>query len=684
MTQRIKELLISLRTKEHHIYRKSVDYLETNYFEENSVPVTKRVTSRFLEVLKNETPIIMKNQRIVFMRTVKNLPEIFTKNEMENIKNKNYFIHEIGRVCNIAGDYERIINNGLEYEKNKCIKLMDSANGEEKFFLESIIESINGIYEIADRYKKLAEEQGLTEVAKVLRNVPRQKANSFLEALQFFRILHFSLWCEGVYHNIVGRFDQYMYPYMKNDLDKGILTRDEAQELLEEFFITFNLDSDLYVGVQQGDNGQSMMLGGVDKKGNNSFNELSSMCLKASKNLLLIDPKINLRVNKNTPLELYKEGTELTKVGLGFPQYSNDDIVIEGLVKKGYDLEDARDYTVAACWEFIIPKVAMDIPNIGSINFPSILNHSFEKYIYKCQSYEEFYSCFFEEVGEKCREILDRVKNIYIVSSPVMSLMMKDCIENKRDIALGSKYNNYGYHGVGIATAVDALAVIKKCIFDELSLSKDAAIAIIKDKDFSEEIFLRLRYEEKKFGSNDELTNKIACNLINDFGNSVEGLVNERGGCVRAGTGTAMYYLWHAASMSNALSGHRKGENYSANYAPELFVKDIGPLSNIMSLSSPDFTQAINGGPLTIEFHSSVFKNNDGIDKVAKLIKQFIVNGGHQLQLNSVNAEIMRQAQKKPDEYKNLIVRIWGWSAYFVELDKEYQDHVIQRHEFSI
>ena len=134
------------------------------------------------------------------------------------------------------------------------------------------------------------DAEGKRELAEVLKRVPRYGATSFYEALQFFRIIHYSLWLEGDYHNTIGRFDKFAYPYLKADMDKGLYTEETALELLEDFFISFNKDSDLYFGVQQGDNGQSMMLGGVDKDGNEVFNLLSKLCLKASKNLLLIDP----------------------------------------------------------------------------------------------------------------------------------------------------------------------------------------------------------------------------------------------------------------------------------------------------------------------------------------------------------------------------------------------------------
>ena len=160
-------------------------------------------------------------------------------------------------------------------------------------------------------------------------------------------------------------------------------------------------------------------------------------------------------------------------------------------------------------------------------------------------------------------------------------------------------------------------------------------------------------------------------------------MVNERGGCYRAGTGSAMYYLWHAEEIGASPDGRRKGEAFGANYSPSLFAKLKGPLSVIKSFTKPDLSKVVNGGPLTMEFHSSLFEDNESTNKVADLVEFFIKSGGHQLQLNAVNKDVLIDAQKYPDKYQNLIVRVWGWSAYFVELDKEYQDHVINRYEFA-
>ena len=385
-----------ITSKQHHAYRKEVSEIKNmaEEFSASGLSPKERMTRRLVKMLSLQMPVFLPDEKICFMRTATNIPDVFTEAEWAEIKEKHY-IHELGYMSNLSPDYESVIAEGLLAKRETADEYGKRA--------------IDAIIDLADRYQAEAEKQGKTELAAVLKRVPRYGATGFYEALQFFRIIHFTLWLEGNYHITVGRFDQYIYPYLKADMDKGVLNEETALELLEDFFLSFNKDSDLYPGVQQGDNGQSMVLGGMDKYGNNAFNLLSSLCLKASANLLLIDPKINLRVNKNTPLEVYEEGSKLTKAGLGFPQYSNDDVVIEGLTKLGYSLEDARDYVVAACWEFIVPKVGADVANIGALNFPKVIDTCLHRDLKNCNTYEEFEAKVKAEVKKHCRWHLQRL-----------------------------------------------------------------------------------------------------------------------------------------------------------------------------------------------------------------------------------------------------------------------------------
>lgn len=176
----------------------------------------------------------------------------------------------------------------------------------------------------------------------------------------------------------------------------------------------------------------------------------------------------------------------------------------------------------------------------------------------------------------------------------------------------------------------------------------------------------------------------MAVMLLHTFAESLKGRVNCRGGVYRAGTGSAMYYLWHANEIGASPDGRRKGEPFGTNFSPSLFARINGPLSVISSFTKPDFREAINGGPLTMEFSASMFQDPDSIQKIATLVKTFIDMGGHQMQLNAVNTQLLEDAQKHPEAHSQLVVRIWGWSAYYVELDKEYQDHVLRRQQYSV
>lgn len=689
MNQRIEVLKKYILDKKHHQFRRSIEELEirnmSDSFARENVSFVKRSAVCFSTLLDKETPVILPDERIVFTRTVSEIPEVFTKEEWSQITQTHY-IHERGTVCNISPDYETTIKVGLEARKREIEERLKNGNTDEEgtIFLDSTLICITALQSLIDKYEAYAREKNEYEIADVLRNIRSNGANSFREALQLLRVLHFALWEAGNYHNTLGRFDQYMYPYYKKDINDGTLTEEEAFELVGEFFLMCNKDSDLYPGMQQGDNGQSIVLGGRDVNGECLFNELSKICLKVSYELELIDPKINIRVDKNTPDEVFELGSWLTKKGLGFPQYCNDDIVIPGLLRKGYEKEDAYNYVVAACWEFIIPKYALDIPNIDGLSLIRCVKESLGELEY-CVDYEAFYQLVEQKMQSKIDEICEKHKNLFIVPSPMISLLMDGTINRARDVSEGVKYNNYGIHGTGIATAADSLAAIKKYYFEEKRIDYKTLIEALENN-FTDQSDLgkMLREDAPKMGQDDDYVDSIAVALLDSFDKVLQDKRNERGGQYRAGTGTAMYYIFHANDLGATPDGRKAEEMIPANYSPTLFMKQKGPVSVIKSFTKPHLVNVINGGPLTLEFDQSVFNNVESVKKLGMLVKTYITLGGHQLQLNTVNREKLLDAKIHPENYKQLIVRVWGWSGYFVELDDCYQDHVINRIEFGI
>ncbi|MDD4081145.1 MAG: pyruvate formate lyase family protein [Eubacteriales bacterium] len=673
MTERIAALKRYQWDKRHHAFRVK-EAPDASGYQRTGLPDYERTALRLKASLEAEAPVLLPGELIAFTRTVPALPMIYTKQEWEDIR-KKHTIHENGNVCNLSPDYAPVIASGLLALRDK---LTDAP------YHRAMAKSIDAVLDLTGRYHQEALKAGDMALAKVLARVPAHGARSFREALQSLRVLHFAMWCEGNYHNTLGRFDQYMMPYLEADLKAGNITQDGAFELLEAFFLACNRDSDLYPGMQQGDNGQSMVLGGITPEGKDGFNLLSEMCLKACQDLKLIDPKINLRVSSQTPLEVFELGTELTRLGLGFPQYENDDVAIPGLMRLGYEEQDARDYAVAACWEFIIPGKGMDVPNIGALSFAEVVSDALKEALPDAASMKEVTQAVEAVIFARVSELAGSFGSLYIIPSPFMSLFFEGCLDKGRDISLGCKYNNYGFHGTGLATAADMLAAVEKAVFEE-GLPVPVLFAALEE-DFKGYEALRdtLRYDSPKMGNDDDKADRYAVGLLDMFSRAVEGHRNERGGIFRAGTGSAMYYVWHGSELGATPDGRRKGEPLPANYSPSLNVRLNGPLSLIKSFTKPDLSRVINGGPLTIEFSDTVFRNEEAIRKVAQLVMMFIRLGGHQLQLNTVNRDQLLDAQEHPGRHRDLIVRVWGWSGYFVELDKCYQDHIISRTELGV
>ena len=646
--------------KKHRAYRREVTEDFAAAYAAAGTPFAERITARFEKLMAMQEPHILEGEQIVLLRTTGKTPDLLTEAEWAAYRAEHGYVHELGYTSNLCGNYAALIAKGLEEVR---LTADDYTKRE-----------IDAIFDLCDRYRAEAERVGRQDVAAVLTNVPRKGATTLREALQFFRILHFSLWLEGCYHNTVGRFDQYMYPYFAGDLAAGRLTEAEAEALIEDFFLSFNKDSDLYPGVQQGDNGQSLVLGGCNAAGEDCFNALSAICLRASKKLLMIDPKINLRVSKKTPIEVYRLGSELTKAGLGFPQYSNDDVVIPALEAMGYAHEDACNYVVAACWEFIIPGCGYDIVNAGALNFPAVVNKTVSAKLAEAASFEAFMDEVNLAVKAEATAMTAMKSAAPFLPSPLMDLLIPE-----------RRYRNFGFHGTGIASAADALAAIRTHVFERKSVTAERLLAgLANDFATDPELLHLLRYEAPKMGCDDDAADALAVRLLDDYADGLAGHKNAYGGIYRAGTGTAMYYLWHAAEVGATADGRRKGEPFGTNFSPNLFAKIDGPVSVIRSFTKPHTDRVCNGGPLTLEFASSMFNAPDSIDKLAELVRFFVQKGGHQMQLNAVNADKMKAAQADPEQYAQLVVRIWGWSAYFVELDKEYQDHVIARQEYTV
>ena len=662
MTDRIKSLLDRTFDKEQAKFRRDVDWKPLlDRFIAGKTDDETRARMGLEAMLAAERPAFMDGERLHFLRTVRRIPDLHSDAEMDARRSAGAAFGEKGVVFNLTADFAPTIRDGLDARlaglRARLSRARAGQDGAGVSFLANAILSVKAVLGLVDRYIQAVQISQTSPTC--LLSAVHTGAKTFPEALQVLRVLHYALWCEGEYHCGLGRIDQYLFPYYDADIRAGRLTDDEALEWLEEFFIACNRDSDLYIGVQQGDNGQSVMLGGVTREGKPAFNALSRLCLKACGELKLVDPKINLRVDGTTPLDVYEAGTELTAKGLGFPQYANDDVVIPALVRWG-----------------------MDINNIDAVSFVGCLDAALRT-ASDAAAYEAVERAFFDEIQRRADALAAKYRHVEILPGPFVSVLSTGCIDRARDICRGAKYNNFGIHGTGIAVAVDSLASVRALVFEQRLVTLPELVALL-DTDFAGRPDVRAAAQAApKMGNADPRVDEIAKRLLAFWGHAFDGKRNGRGGIFRPGTGSAMYYIWHAREVPASADGRLKGHPLSANYAPSLDAPVKGPVSVVRSFTEPDLVPVCNGGPLTLEIHDSAFAQADGVEKVAQLVKFFVARGGHQMQINTINRETLLDAQSHPERHRHLIVRVWGWSGYFVELDREYQDQIIRRVELA-
>jgi pyruvate-formate lyase len=695
MNERLALQKMRLRAGEHKALRQAVPVDLVQECEAEGLSWPRRVARLVRCQCESELVVIQPDENIVFTRTQVGIPPVYPPEKWASLT-AGRTLHELGPVSNICADWELLLSQGLLGRRAVAeaarVRLSDDAAAVE--FLDSAVESIDAVLDLAARYCQQARSLGRQDLAQVLETVPAHPARTFRQALQSLRLCQAVVWLGGNYHVGLGRFDQYMWPFLQSDLQAGTLTIESAEELLAEFFISLNKDSDLYPGVQQGDNGQSLTLGGVKPDGSTAVNELTRMVLRVACDLELIDPKINLRISSQTGLDLLCLASELTRKGLGFPQYSNDDVVIPALTQHGYALEDARDYVVAACWEFIIPGRGMEIVNIGAVSFPAAADQAIRAGLADGAGFDDILLRTAVNVRSQVQALADAYADVLLPPAPYYSVFMHGCLEQGRDLSEGLKYNNLGIHGACSANAADALAAVRQFVFEEQAISaRELLVGLQVNFKGNESLRRKLIEAGPKVGSNDVRADELLVRLFEDFANACEDYGRTpRRGILRPGTGSAMYYIWlakgHAGMREPVVQatadGRLEGEPFSANLAPSPGVHVRGPISTLQSFSRIDYRRVFNGGPITMELSDSVFRDPESIRKVAMLVRVFVQLGCQQLQLNSLNVATLLDAKAHPERHRNLIVRVWGWSGYFCELAPEYQDHIIARSLYQV
>ena len=681
----------------------------------------------------------------------------------------NYFYNGVGHV---TVKYEEVLAIGYEgimakaqAELDKC-QVGDEDYARRSHFLNAVILSCQAVIEYAQRYAALAEKMAaecddpvrkeeLHIIAMNCSRVPAKGANGFYEACQSFWFVQQLIQLESSGHSISpGRFDQYMYPYYKKDLDNGNITREFAQELMDCIWVKLNdLNKCRDAASAEGFAGyslfQNLIAGGQNKDGEDVTNDLSVMSIQASMHVHLPQPSLSVRVWNGSPHEFLIKAAELTRTGIGLPAYYNDEVIIPSLQNRGLSLEDAREYNIIGCVE---PQKAGKTDgwhDAAFFNMCRPLELVFSNGMDKGElvgiqtgdvagmtTFEEFYDAYKKQM-EYCISLLVNADNAIDVAHaercplPFLSCMVDDCMKRGMSVQEGGAvYNFTGPQGFGIANMADSLYAVRQLVYRDKKISMeelkealawnygkgmdaqtaaDMTASVLKEMERRGQAIdektaasvlqtilnmkpteqQKARYEEihhlidqvPKFGNDIPEVDYFARDVAYTYTRPLQNYRNPRGGQYQAG----LYPV-----SANVPLGGQTGATPDGRYAHTPVAdgvspsagKDVnGPTAAATSVSRLDHFIVSNGTLFNQKFHPSALAGREGLEKFVALIRSYFDQKGMHVQFNVVDRDTLLDAQKNPEKYKHLVVRVAGYSALFTTLSRSLQDDIIRRTE---
>lgn len=681
----------------------------------------------------------------------------------------NYFYNGVGHV---TVKYEEVLAIGYEgimakaqAELDRC-HVGDGDYARRSHFLSAVILSCQAVMEYAQRYAALAEKMAAECSDPVRRNelevialncsrVPAKGAGSFYEACQSFWFVQQLIQVESSGHSISpGRFDQYMYPYYKKDLENGNITREFAQELMDCIWVKLNdLNKCRDAASAEGFAGyslfQNLIAGGQNKDGEDVTNDLSIMCIQASMHVHLPQPSLSVRVWNGSPHEFLIKAAELTRTGIGLPAYYNDEVIIPALQNRGLSLEDAREYNIIGCVE---PQKAGKTDGWHDAAFFNmcrplelVFSNGMDKGeqvgiatgdVTEMTTFEEFYDAYKKQMDYFISLLVNADNAIDVAHAercplPFLSCMVDDCI--KRGISVqegGAVYNFTGPQGFGIANMADSLYAVRQLVYRDKKVSMeeykeallwnygkgidsetavDMTASILKEmerqgraidesavKSVLETVMTmkpsedqKARFEEihhmidevPKFGNDIPEVDYFARDVAYTYTRPLQNYKNPRGGQFQAG----LYPV-----SANVPLGGQTGATPDGRYAHTPVAdgvspsagKDVnGPTAAANSVARLDHFIVSNGTLFNQKFHPSALAGREGLEKFTALIRSYFDQKGMHMQFNVVDRDTLLDAQKNPEKYKHLVVRVAGYSALFTTLSRSLQDDIIRRTE---
>jgi pyruvate formate-lyase/glycerol dehydratase family glycyl radical enzyme len=592
-------------------------------------------------------------------------------------------------------------------------------NLEKRTFYESVIIVLNAAKAFIKRFSNLAQEMAqmeanterekeLMDISEICANISEKPPKTFREALQLIHFNHLICGLEdGGFAISVGRLDQYLISYYLNDKEDGRLTSEEAQFLLESFFIKLTtlwnyVMNKGTIAAEGPPIAENLTIGGVDSEGNDATNELSYLILDAYAHIQTVQPTFSVRINKNTPEAFLRRVGEAINDGASIALF-NDGLMIRGLMNRGFTIEDARHYAPIGCVEPQHPYKSFASTNANQLNIVKCL----ELVLYgrdmvtgmkygltdqkEIASYEDLWDNFLDQMRYFIKymvltmEALDQAF-AELNPQPFFSAAIGDCLERGLDVTRGgAAYDFTGPQLIGLATVSDSLAVIKKMVFEEKRIPLADLVRMLK-KDFKgtiqdqkgrvwRELFIN---KVPKFGNDDDYADQIAVEVARAYCDEIVKYKNYRGGKYNPGIYSTAFHLALGAFTGATADGRKLGTPLSNGVGPTHGMDRHGPTSLLKSVMKLPNELMTNGNSLILAFQP----NSVVIDNFIPLLRTFFSSeGGYHLQFNAAGRDILLDAQQHPESHRSLVVRIAGYSVYFTELSKGAQDEIIARTE---
>ena len=690
-------------------------------------------------------------------------PETLTAMKHNMFTPGNYFYNGVGHVT-VHYDWVLAVGfSGIAEKAKKALaecKFGDADYARRSRFLEAVILSCEAAIIYAKRYAALARDMAnkeqnaarrseLTRIAENCERVPEYGARNFWEACQSFWFVQQLLQIESSGHSISpGRFDQYMYPYYKKDLDEGKLTREFAQELIDCIWIKLNdLNKCRDAASAEGFAGyslfQNLIVGGQNAEGVDVTNDLSYMCLTASIHVMLPQPSLSIRVWNGSPHELLIHAAEVTRTGVGLPAYYNDEVIIPSLMSRGLTLQDAREYNIIGCVEpqkagktegwhdaafFNMCRPLELVFSDGMDKGEQVGLHTGD--VTKFKTFDEFYDAYKAQMEYMISLLVNADNAIDVAHAercplPFLSGMIEDCIGRGKSVQEGGAiYNFTGPQGFGIANMADSLLAIKTLVYDEKKVTMEEYRKALADNygkglPASEvefvlgEVIKNLRAAGKpvnqadiaaaakslmtptnkydkllemidsvpKYGNDIEEVDMFARDVEYTYAKPLEKYKNPRGGQFQAGMYPVSANVPLGAQTGATPDGRLAGKPVADGVSPSAGKDTHGPTATANSVSRLDHYIASNGTLFNQKFHPSALSGRQGLENFVALIRSYFDQKGSHMQFNVVSRETLIDAQKHPENYKHLVVRVAGYSALFTTLSRSLQDDIINRTE---